>query len=63
MNKEVAKVETFYDDESACEMELISINANGLCKVRYVTYDMDVTVARHKNRVRPLNNAAREMLK
>jgi hypothetical protein len=61
--QETAKVSTFYDDEGSCEMELLSVSASGLCKVRFKDGEMDVTVARHKARVRPLNDAAREMLK
>lgn len=59
-----ARVLTFYDDESEAEMELISVSATGLCKCLYrnAHENVEVRVARHRNRVRPLNDAAREML-
>lgn len=62
---EVARVLTFYDDESDAAMELVSVSETGLCKCIYrnAHEDMEVRVARHRNRVRPLNDAAREMLK
>lgn len=59
---EPARVSTFYDDDGDCEMELLSVNPSGLCKVRYTGESMDLTLARHRQRVRPLNDAARAML-
>ena len=62
---EKAKVMTFYDDESEAEMELISVSDTGLCKCLYKNAheQIEVKVARHRDRLRPLNDAAREMLK
>ena len=55
-------VSTFYDDQGSCEMELLSVSPTGLCKVRYTGEGMDITLARHRERVRPLNDAARALL-
>lgn len=46
-------------------MELLSVSETGLCKCLYKNAheDVEVRVARHRNRVKPLNDAAREMLK
>ena len=62
--KEAAQVETFYDEDSSTTMELLSVAPGGLCKCLYrnAHEGIEVRVARHRNRVRPLNDAAREML-
>lgn len=62
---EVARVITFYDEESEAEMELVSVSATGLCKCIYrnAHEHMEVRVARHRTRLRALNDVAREMLK
>lgn len=64
--EEVAKVVTFYDDETEAEMVLLSVSQEtGLCKCLYESAheNLAVRVARHRDRVRPVNDAAREMLK
>ena len=62
---EAAKVVTFYDEDSEAEMELLSVSDTGLCKCLYKNAheNVEVRVARHRKRVRPVNDAAREMLK
>ena len=56
---------TFYDDESEAEMVLLSVSDSGLCKCLYENAheNVAVRVARHRDRVRPMNDAARAMLK
>lgn len=67
MENEIAKVITFYDADAECEMELVSVSHDtGLCKCVYrgAHEGIDkVTVARHRNRLRPLNDKAKDMLK
>lgn len=62
--EEVAKVLTFYDDESEAVMVLLSVSAEGLCKCLYENAheNLAVRVGRHRDRVKPVNEAARQML-
>jgi hypothetical protein len=62
---EPAKVLTFLDDDSEGEMTLLSVDENGVCKCLYENEheDISVRVARRRKHVRPMNDAAREMLK
>lgn len=58
-------VSSFYDEDRDCIMVLLSVNENGLCKCLYNNAHEGTTVrvARHRDRVMPLNAKAREMLK
>jgi hypothetical protein len=62
---EPAKVLTFIDDDSEGEMTLLSVDDNGMCKCLYENEHqvISVRVSRRRKHVRPLNDAAREMLK
>jgi hypothetical protein len=59
---EVPKVRSFLDDNASGDFELLSVGDDGKCKVRFVDFEMDVTVTRHRKRIRPLNDAAKKML-
>lgn len=62
---EIARVITFFDDENDAEMELVSVSpTSGLCKCVYRSDSElgEVTVARHRDRVRALNDAAKTLL-
>jgi hypothetical protein len=49
---------TFYDEDTNIEVKIISVSKTGLCKVQYGKR----VLARHKDRLVPLNEAARELL-
>lgn len=51
-------VVTFYDDDPHVEAVLLSVGNTGLCKVQYG----GKIVVRHRDRVTPLNDKAKEML-
>lgn len=55
----VPLAKTFYDENATIEVEIISISSTGLCKVQYG----DRVLARHKDRLVPMNDEAKELLK
>lgn len=61
---DVAKVITFYDEESEAEMVLLSISPEGKCKCLYESASevISVRVTRSLHRVRPVNETARRMI-
>lgn len=56
-----AIAETFRDEDTDVLVEILSVSPTGLCKVKLV--DGDAVFARHKDRLRPMNEEAKIMLR